>query len=80
MLRFGRATHVGLAGRGENITSAGFEGMVVKPRPFVVRNSHDRMLPLAIKGRGHEYLRIIYGPDYIARKNLYRLQHRGLAA
>jgi protein phosphatase len=64
----------------ENITAAGFEGMVVKPQPFVARNSGGKLIQPAIKVRGREYLRIIYGPDYTAKKNLDRLRHRALAA
>ena len=33
----------------------------------------------AVKCRGPEYLRIIYGPDYDAADNLSRLRKRGLA-
>ncbi|HKG94996.1 MAG TPA: hypothetical protein VKA84_23975, partial [Gemmatimonadaceae bacterium] len=32
----------------------------------------------AVKCRGPEYLRIIYGPDYLADENLARLRSRGL--
>ena len=64
----------------ENITAAGFEGMVVKPLPFVARNSGGTLVQPAIKVRGREYLRIIYGPDYTAKENLDRLRHRALAA
>src|SRR5574337_1129278 len=34
----------------------------------------------AVKCRGREYLRIIYGPEYTAPENLERLRHRGLSA
>ena len=34
----------------------------------------------AVKCRGREYLRIIYGPEYTAPENLERLRARGLAA
>jgi protein phosphatase len=34
----------------------------------------------AVKCRGREYLRIIYGPEYTATKNLDRLRSRGLSA
>lgn len=33
----------------------------------------------AIKCRGREYLRIIYGPEYTAAANLDRLRARGLS-
>ena len=32
----------------------------------------------AVKCRGREYLRIIYGPDYTADENISRLRQRGL--
>lgn len=47
----------------EERTAAGGEGMVVKPIEFVVRGRKGVLQP-AIKCRGHEYLRIIYGPEY----------------
>ena len=34
----------------------------------------------AVKCRGREYLRIIYGPEYTCPENLARLRSRGLAA
>ena len=61
------------------LTAAGGEGMVVKPRDFVARNARGLLQP-AIKCRGREYLRIIYGPEYDAPKNLTRLRTRGLSS
>ncbi|SIN59731.1 polynucleotide 3'-phosphatase /polynucleotide 5'-hydroxyl-kinase /polynucleotide 2',3'-cyclic phosphate phosphodiesterase [Parasphingorhabdus marina DSM 22363] len=61
----------------EDITAEGGEGMVVKPLQFVVRGKKGLVQP-AIKCRGKEYLRIIYGPDYDMPKNLERLRKRGL--
>jgi protein phosphatase len=58
-------------------TGAGGEGMVVKPRDFVVRGAKGLAQP-AIKCRGSEYLRIIYGPEYDAPEHLARLRKRGL--
>jgi protein phosphatase len=58
-------------------TSEGGEGMVVKPLSFVVRGSKGLAQP-AIKCRGAEYLRIIYGPEYDLPDNLKRLRKRGL--
>jgi protein phosphatase len=63
----------------EQLTSQGGEGMVVKPLDFVVRGKKGLVQP-AVKCRGPEYLRIIYGPDYDAPDNLNRLRSRGLAA
>jgi protein phosphatase len=59
------------------LTGAGGEGMVVKPKEFVVRGRKGLVQP-AIKCRGPEYLRIIYGPEYDVPENLERLRSRGL--
>jgi len=59
------------------MTERGGEGMVVKPLDFVVRGKKSLIQP-AVKCRGPEYLRIIYGPDYRDEKNLSRLRSRGL--
>jgi protein phosphatase len=61
----------------EHLTSQGGEGMVVKPLEFAPRGLRRRVQP-AVKCRGREYLRIIYGPDYTAPENLERLRKRGL--
>ncbi|HEX4796864.1 MAG TPA: AAA family ATPase [Humisphaera sp.] len=63
----------------EELTAAGGEGMVVKPLQFIVQGPKGILQP-AVKCRGREYLRIIYGPDYCAPKNLERLRSRGLGA
>ncbi|MEM9880225.1 MAG: polynucleotide kinase-phosphatase, partial [Pseudomonadota bacterium] len=61
----------------EEMTQNGGEGMVVKPLDFIVRGKKGLIQP-AIKVRGQEYLRIIYGPDYDAPQHLQRLKERGL--
>lgn len=61
----------------EQLTDNGGEGMVVKPLHFVSRNRRGLIQP-AIKCRGREYLRIIYGPEYTAPEHLERLRARGL--
>lgn len=61
----------------ETMTEAGGEGMVVKSLDFVARGQKGILQP-AIKCRGREYLRIIYGPDYDRPENLERLKKRGL--
>ena len=61
----------------EAITAAGGEGMVVKPLDFIARGQRGLLQP-AIKCRGREYLRIIYGPDYDRPGNLSRLKKRAL--
>ncbi len=63
----------------EALTGRGGEGMVVKPLDFVVRGPRGLAQP-AVKCRGREYLRIIYGPEYTAPANLERLRQRGLGA
>jgi protein phosphatase len=60
-----------------DLTERGGEGMVAKPRGFVVRGRKGWVQP-AIKCRGREYLRIIYGPEYDAPEHLVRLRSRGL--
>jgi protein phosphatase len=59
------------------LTERGGEGMVVKPVSFLWRGKRGLAQP-AVKCRGREYLRIIYGPDYTADENLSRLRSRGL--
>ncbi|MBF0261213.1 MAG: polynucleotide kinase-phosphatase [Magnetococcales bacterium] len=59
------------------LTAAGGEGMVVKPATFVTSGSKGMLQP-AIKCRGPEYLRLIYGPEYLLPENLERLRPRAL--
>ena len=61
------------------LTEAGGEGMVVKPWDFVAHNDKGLVQP-AVKCRGREYLRIIYGPEYTAEENLVRLRQRSLGS
>jgi protein phosphatase len=61
----------------ETLTMTGGEGMVVKPRDFIARGLKGLAQP-ALKVRGREYLRIIYGPEYDAPEHLDRLRDRGL--
>jgi protein phosphatase len=62
----------------EELTGRGGEGMVVKPLDFIARSRRGLVQP-AVKCRGREYLRIIYGPEYTAAENLERLRARGLS-
>jgi protein phosphatase len=62
----------------EELTGRGGEGMVLKPFDFVVRGRRGLVQP-AIKCRGPEYLRIIYGPEYLLAGNLERLRHRAVS-
>ncbi len=59
------------------LTGEGGEGMVVKPLDFIVRGKRGLSQP-AVKCRGREYLRIIYGPEYTTPVHLDRLRARGL--
>ena len=52
--------------------------MVVKPSQFVAHGPRGLVQP-AVKVRGREYLRIIYGPEYTRPEHLTRLRKRGLA-
>ena len=63
----------------QELTAGGGEGMVVKPWEFVSKGRQGLAQP-AVKVRGKEYLRIIYGPDYTMPHNLHRLKSRGLGA
>ncbi len=62
----------------EELTAVGGEGMVVKPAGFVTTGKRGMVQP-AMKCRGAEYLRIIYGPEYTLPDNLDRLRGRGLS-
>ncbi len=59
------------------ITNTGSEGIVVKPLDFIVTGNKGLIQP-ALKCRGQEYLRIIYGAEYTLANNLERLRKRGL--
>ena len=61
----------------EKLTARGGEGLVMKPLDFVCRTEKGLVQP-AVKCRGREYLRIIYGPEYSLLQNLKRLRSRGL--
>lgn len=61
-----------------SLTAKGGEGMVVKPFNFLHTNKKGLVQP-AIKIRGTEYLRIIYGPEYNSPENLQRLKSRSLS-
>jgi protein phosphatase len=63
----------------EQLTAEGGEGMVVKPLEFLAQGRKGPAQP-AVKVRGREYLRIIYGPEYTVLENLERLRRRGLGA
>ncbi len=60
------------------LTAGGGEGMVVKPFNFIEKGKKGLIQP-AVKVRGEEYLRIIYGPEYNTPANITRLRARGLS-
>jgi protein phosphatase len=71
------------------LTGSGGEGMVVKPLDFIAwgseregmgeQGSRRRLAQPALKCRGREYLRIIYGPEYTAPAYMERLRKRSLS-
>jgi protein phosphatase len=62
----------------EALTGAGGEGIVVKPLDYISYGRHGLVQP-AVKCRGRDYLRLIYGPAYLESDNLERLKKRGLS-
>lgn len=60
-----------------NLTENGGEGMVVKPEIFTAKQGVKLLQP-AVKCRGREYLRIIYGAEYLQADHLERLKVRSL--
>jgi len=62
----------------EELTASGGEGMVVKPYNFIATMGAELLQP-AVKCRGRECLRIIYGPEYMLEDNLTRLKKRSLS-
>jgi protein phosphatase len=61
----------------EEMTAAGGEGMVVKPSTFFAQGGKGIVQP-GVKVRGREYLRIIYGPEYLDPTQISRLRDRNL--
>ncbi len=61
----------------QDMTAQGGEGMVVKPAANLTR-ARRRLVQPGLKVRGREYLRIIYGADYLRPENLERLRDRQL--
>lgn len=60
----------------DNLLADGAEGMVVKPLEFIPF-SGDKLIQPAIKCRGKDYLRIIYGAEYL--RELTKFKQRNLA-
>ncbi len=63
----------------EALTARGGEGAVCKPLEFISHGKRGLLQP-AVKVRGREYLRIIYGAEYTLPEHLVRLRSRGLSA
>jgi len=61
-------------------TSEGAEGIVVKPHTFSISKGERSLIQPALKVRGRNYLRIIYGPDYDLPENLTRLRDRAIGS
>lgn len=59
------------------LTSKGGEGMVVKPLNYI-SSYKGRTIQPAMKCRGSEYLRIIYGPEYDTSENIQILKERNV--
>ena len=62
----------------EEHTGSGGEGLVFKPASFLTYGERALIQP-AMKVRGRDYLRIIYGPDYDMPGTIERLRERGLS-
>ncbi|QWC84504.1 polynucleotide kinase-phosphatase [Nocardioidaceae bacterium] len=59
------------------LTEAGGEGMVVKPADAEPVVESGRGVQPGVKVRGREYLRLVYGPDYVDSLDLLRDRHLG---
>ena len=59
----------------KEMTDYGHEGIVIKPLNFIEERK-GKLLQPAIKVRGREYLRIIYGMDYTDEAQLQQLKKR----
>jgi len=63
----------------EELTASGGEGIVMKPFSFLARDRRGLVQP-ALKVRGKEYLRIVYGPEYAIPEHLERLRERAVSS
>ncbi len=61
----------------EELTAGGGEGVVVKPAEGLVARRGRKLVQPALKVRGREYLRVVYGPEYTLPEHLARLRQRG---
>ena len=60
-----------------SLTGGGAEGVVVKPAEPVAATKGGFVQP-GVKCRGREYLRVVYGPEYLEPANLERLRQRSI--
>ena len=60
-----------------SLTEDGGEGVVVKPAEPIITTGSGFVQP-GVKCRGREYLRIIYGPEYLEPANLSQLRQRSI--
>ncbi|RCV49900.1 polynucleotide kinase-phosphatase [Marinitenerispora sediminis] len=60
------------------LVTGGGEGMVVKPLAGALARGRRGLAQPGLKVRGPEYLRIIYGPDYLEPDRIERLRDRSL--
>ncbi len=60
-----------------SLTGGGAEGVVAKPAEPIATTG-GRFVQPGVKCRGREYLRIIYGPEYLEPASLERLRQRSL--
>jgi protein phosphatase len=66
---------IGVSGSGKST----FAREHFKPTEILSSDYCRGLVQPAVKCRGREYLRIIYGPEYTATENLQRLRARGLS-
>ena len=75
VVRLNSEDEIEATGWWEELTGKGGEGIVAKPMTFVAKGKRGLVQP-AMKCRGAEYLRIIYGPEYTLSENMDRLRNR----
>jgi protein phosphatase len=62
----------------EEIVEAGGEGIVAKPNEFTA-SKNGKIIQPALKVRGADYLRIVYGPHYLEPERLAEIKRRDLS-
>ena len=78
VVRLNSEDEIEATGWWEELTGKGGEGIVAKPMTFVAKGKRGLVQP-AMKCRGAEYLRIIYGPEYTLSENMDRLCNRSIS-